>query len=135
MKIVLDTNVLLSGLAFPKSVPGTIVTAWHEHRLQIVLSEYQLDEITRVLNYPKIRKLLKWDEERIETFKRQIKARSLIVDVANIEAVVPRDAGDSPILAALIAGGADFLVTGDGDLHALRERYAIETPAEFVRRL
>jgi predicted nucleic acid-binding protein len=35
----------------------------------------------------------------------------------------------------LIAPGADALVTGDADLLSLRERYAIETPAEFLRRI
>ena len=41
----------------------------------------------------------------------------------------------APILATLVAAGADFLITGDGDLLALRDRYAILPPAEFVRRL
>ena len=52
-----------------------------------------------------------------------------------IGVVVPRDADDVPILATLAAASADVLVTGDGDLLALRGKYPIETPAEFVRRL
>ena len=38
-------------------------------------------------------------------------------------------------IGALLAGMAELLVSGDGDLLALRDRYAIETPAEFARRL
>ena len=46
-----------------------------------------------------------------------------------------RDLGDLHVLRTLAAGAAELLVTGDDDLLALRTRYAIETPAEFARRL
>jgi len=49
--------------------------------------------------------------------------------------VVPRDTDDAPVLAALIASHADCLVSWDQDLLCLKERYAIEPVAEFVRRL
>jgi predicted nucleic acid-binding protein len=48
---------------------------------------------------------------------------------------VPLDPDDAPILATLVAAKADLLITGDPDLLALREQYAIHTPAEFVRKL
>lgn len=48
---------------------------------------------------------------------------------------VPRDADDTLVVAPLVEGRADFLVTGDNDLLALRGAYPIETPAEFARRL
>ena len=48
---------------------------------------------------------------------------------------VPRDPGDDPVLATLLAAGADCLVSGDGDLLALRDRFPIRTPSQFVRRL
>ena len=41
----------------------------------------------------------------------------------------------TPILATLIASGADVLVSGDRDLLELRGKYPIQSPAEFVRRL
>ena len=55
MKLVLDTNVLLSGLMFPEGTPGRIVRAWGEARFDVALSLDQLAEIGRVLEYPKIR--------------------------------------------------------------------------------
>lgn len=42
---------------------------------------------------------------------------------------------DEPILATLVASKADVLVTGDAELLKLRDRYPIQTPAEFARRL
>lgn len=135
MKVVLDTNVLISGLMFPVGTPGRIVTAWVEGRFEVALSLDQLAEIGRVLEYPKIRRKLGWDDDSIELFIKQLYIRAEVVELGTITVAVPRDPGDAPILATLAAANADVLVTGDGDLLALRERYAIETPAEFVRRL
>lgn len=83
----------------------------------------------------KIRNLLNWDEGRIESFVRQLVLRVEVVEIEGVAATVPTDPNDTPILATLIASGADVLVTGDSDLLALSERYSIETPAQLARRL
>jgi predicted nucleic acid-binding protein len=49
LRVVLDTNVLLSGIAYPASVPGQILAAWRHGSLEVVLSVYILDELSRVL--------------------------------------------------------------------------------------
>lgn len=135
MKVVLDTNVFLSGLAYPKGTPGRIVAAWDAHSFDIVMSEYQLGEIARVLAYPKLRKLLGWSNDEIQQFVEQTYLRTILVDLEGVEVDAPKDGSDRPILAALVAANASVLITGDKGLLALRDRYAIETPAEFVRRL
>ena len=135
MKVVLDTNVLLSGLMFPDGTPGRVVAAWRDTRFDLVISVHQLAEIGRVLAYPKIRRILDWDDRRIEQFIRQLYIRAQIVDLDGISVEVPADPDDAPILATLVAAKADMLITGDGDLLNLRDRYTILTPAEFVRRL
>ncbi|MBE0623175.1 MAG: putative toxin-antitoxin system toxin component, PIN family [Burkholderiales bacterium] len=135
MKVVLDTNVLLSGLMSPEGTPGRIVAAWIKARFEVALSLDQLAEIGRVLEYPKIRRKLGWNDESIELFIKQLYIRAEVVELGPTTVDVPRDSGDVPILATLAAAKADVLVTGDGDLLALRDKYSIETPAEFVRRL
>lgn len=122
----------------PDGAPGRIVAAWRAGRFDLVLSDYQLVEVARVLDYPKIRRVLHWDAERIEQFIKQLYLRAEVVDVSKRSRVtvqVPRDASDEPILAALVAARAAVLVSGDADLLVLRDHYPIETPAEFVRRL
>ena len=135
MRVVLDTNVLLSGLMYPEGTPGRIVRAWREARFELAVSVEQLTEVGRVLNYPKIRKILKWDRAAIEHFLKQLYLRSTLVEIANIAASVPRDSRDDFVLATLIASPAECLVTGDADLLVLRDRYPLLTPAEFARRL
>ena len=135
MKVVLDTNVLLSGLMFPDGIPGRIVAAWVQAEFEVTISLEQLAEIGRVLAYPKIRRILKWDDRQIEQFIKQLYVRSEVIELGTTEVEMPRDPSDMPILATLVAAKADLIVTGDRDLLALRDRYAIETPSEFVRRL
>jgi uncharacterized protein len=135
VKVVLDTNVLLSGLMFPDGAPGRVVAAWRQARFELVISVPQLAEIGRALAYAKIHRVLGWDDRRIEQFIRQLYVRARIVDLAGTSVEVPGDPDAIPILATLVAAKADVLITGDGDLLALRDRYAILTPAEFLRRL
>ena len=135
MKIVLDTNVFLSGLASPQGIPAKILTAWDNHSFELAMSEFQLAEVSRVLAYPKIRKVLKWDDNQIQNFIRQLCLRVEIVGISDIDVQVPTDPDDSPILASFIASKAEYLVSGGKDLTALRDVYSIETPAEFVVKL
>lgn len=136
MKVVLDTNVILSGLMHPGGTPGRIMHAWiEESRFDLVTSLYQLAEIGRVLSYPKILRILEWDEQLIEQFIMQlyVRAETIDPDISGVE--VPQDPADAPILAILSGCNAEVLVTGDQDLLILRKQYPIETPAEFVHRL
>ena len=135
MKVVLDSNIFLSGLMLPKSQPGKILSAWRSSAFELVLSEPMLIELTRVLAYPKIRKRIAWSDEEIDHFITLLRFKATIVSIEGVDAVVPRDADDAPILAALIASDADCLVSGDQDLLCLNEQYPIETVAQFVKRL
>ena len=135
MRVVLDTNVLVSGLMLPESVPGKIVAAWRGAQFELVLSEPMLDEIGRVLSYPRIHARLGWGKDEIANFLLLLRFKSDVVDIAPEKGRWTRDPGDDPILATLLASGADCLVSGDGDLLALRDRYPVLTPADFARRI
>lgn len=135
MKVVLDTNVLVSGLMFPGGVPGRIVEAWFDARFDVVSSREQLEEIARVLAYPKIRRVLGWDDRRIELFVEGLYLNTVMMQLEPATFAGLRDDSDLPILGALVSSAADVLVTGDQDLLVLRNKYPIETPAEFLRRL
>jgi putative PIN family toxin of toxin-antitoxin system len=120
---------------YPKSVPGRIVSAWREGRFDLVLSVYQLTEIGRVLAYPKIRRILHWDDETIGRFLRQLLLRAETVEPDAMTGVELRDLADAAILGTLVAGRADWLVTGDVDLISHRDDYPILEPTEFAARL
>ena len=135
MKIVLDTNVLMSGLMYPDSTPGMLVNAWREGQFEVATSFYQLEEIGRVLAYPKVGKILKWDREDIESFLKQLLVKIELIEPADAGMKVPLYPADTPILAILVAAKADVFVTGDSDLLALCDDFPILKPADFARKL
>ena len=135
MRVVIDTNVVLSGLIKPGSVPGRVLRAWRDGSIRLVLSEFLLEEIAVTLARPKIQALVPWPAAQIDRFVLELRAFCDVVEPTELNFKYPRDPDDIPVLATLIASGADLLVTGDRDLLVLREEYPIETPAEFVRRL
>lgn len=128
LRVVLDTNVLVSGLAYPGSVPGRIVTAWRQGGLEVVLSRFILDELVRVLpRLPRVRMAPNEIRDLADSFM-------FLADVVEPDGEQDeklRDAADQPVLLTLVAAKADYLITGDKDLLALANRYPIVTPAEF----
>ena len=68
IRAVLDASVLVSAILSPKGIPARILSAWYEEKFLVVTSRAILDEIGRVLRYPKIRKRHRWSEERIRRF-------------------------------------------------------------------
>jgi putative PIN family toxin of toxin-antitoxin system len=130
--VVLDTNVLVSGLAYPTSVPGRIVGAWRQGAFDVVLSRYILDELARVL--PRLNHRLKWQPNDFADLVDILAIQADVVEPEAVEGDALRDAKDRPVLGTLIAGKADYMVTGDRDLLALAHEYAIVTPAAFWRK-
>lgn len=128
LRVVLDTNVLVSGLAYPHSVPGRIVGAWRQGGLDVVLSHYILDEMVRVL--PRLPKVSLTPAE-LRDLADSLMLMADIAEPGNEQDPDLRDAADQPVLATLLAGHANYLITGDKDLLVLAEKYAIVTPARF----
>lgn len=131
LRLVLDTNVLVSGLAYPGSVPGRIVAAWRQGSLEVALSRYILDELVRVL--PRLSRIRLTPSE-IRDLADSFMFLADIVEPAGKPDENLRDTADQPVLLTLVAAKADYLITGDKDLLALASQYPIVTPAEFWAR-
>lgn len=136
LRVVLDTNVLISGIANPASVPGKILAAWRHGSVDVLLSAFILDELRRVL--PRLAKRHGLTSTEIDDLVDLLSIQAAVVEP--VPGVQPdlRDTADQSVLgtllAALQASGADYLVTGDKDLLALADRYPIVTPASFWAR-
>jgi putative PIN family toxin of toxin-antitoxin system len=131
LRVVLDTNVLVSGLAYPAGIPGQIVRSWREGFLDVVLSRYILDELTRVL--PRIERI-RLSQAEIRDLVDTLTFTAGIAEPDATEDPRLRDPSDQPVLAVLRASAADYLITGDKDLLALAQRYPVLSPAEFWNR-
>ena len=131
LRVVLDTDVLVSGLAYPESVPGRILEAGQNGGLSLVLSRYILDEMVRVL--PRLARI-KLSRAEIRDLADSFMLLAEIVEPSSKVEKALRDRADLPVLQTLQASKADYLITGDKDLLALADRYSIVTPAEFWSR-
>jgi putative PIN family toxin of toxin-antitoxin system len=128
LRAVLDTNVLVSGLAYPAGIPGCILGAWRRGGIDVVLSRYILDETVRVL--PRLSRIPMTPTE-IRDLVDSFMFSAEMVEPSSERDETLRDEADQPILGTLRAAKADYLITGDKDLLALSERYPIVTPAAF----
>ncbi len=133
LRVVLDTNVLLSGIAYPASVPGKIIGAWRHGALEVVLSTFILEELRRVLPRLAYRHGLR--ESEIGDLVDILSIQAEVIDPATAQDQALTDVNDQPVLGTLIAAlqqsHADALITGDKALLALGDRYPIRSPAEF----
>jgi putative PIN family toxin of toxin-antitoxin system len=133
LRAVLDTNVLLSGIAYPASVPGKLIAAWRHGALDVVLSVYILDELRRVL--PKLAHRHGLSANEIDDLIDALSIQAELVEPEAVDEPELTDANDRPVLGTLIAAlhgaQAEGLITGDKALLALSARYPIRTPAEF----
>jgi putative PIN family toxin of toxin-antitoxin system len=128
LRVVLDTNVLVSGLAYPASTPGRIVQLWRDGGLDVVLSRYLLDEMARVL--PRLSRG-RLNEAEIRDLTDSLTFLADVVEPDEQRDPELRDPNDQLVLAMFRAAQAQYLIRGDKDLLALRHRYPIVTPAEF----
>jgi len=131
LRVVLDTNVLVSGLAYPQSIPGRIMAIWRQGGLDVVLSHYILDELVRVL--PRLKRIRMTSSE-IRDLADSLMFQAYIVEPAEGLDETLRDPADQAVLQTLLAAKAQYLITGDKDLLVLAERYPIVTPTDFWAR-
>jgi putative PIN family toxin of toxin-antitoxin system len=131
LRVVLDTNVLMSGLAYPQSIPGRILSVWRRGGLDLVLSRYILDEMVRVL--PRLKRITLNPTEIRDLADSFMFLAEVVEPDGEVDETL-RDESDQQVLRTLRAAKADYLITGDKDLLALGGRYPIVTPALFWER-
>jgi len=131
-RVVLDTNVFVSGVFFRPSNPGRIVDAWWEHKIDLVISPPLFEETLKILT--QTNKRLGGGLDFIKKFKETVQDLALWIK-STPGAKICRDPKDNMVLDTAYQGGAEFIVTGDKDLLVLKKYkgVTIVTPARFVR--
>ena len=132
MRVVLDTNILVSALIAPAGNPAAIYNAWQQGRFTLLTCTEHLDELRATFQKPRIADLIK--PHKAGRLVNQIK--KLAKHVGPLPPVKRSpDPGDNYLLAMAQGGSADYLVTGDksGLLALVRHKSTqIITAREFV---
>ena len=131
MKIVLDTNVLVSGIFFT-GPPYRILDAWRRGTVQIVLSGEILDEYNRVLDELSS----KFEGIDVHPVLELLLKASEIVEGEALARPVFDDPDDDKFIAAALSGGVDIIISGDKHLLKISGYSGITVfrPRAFVER-
>ena len=137
MRIVLDTNVVLSALLWC-GAPHQLLTAIRQQPgVQLYSSTALLDELADVLTRPSATKRLavigKTAREVLSDYVEAVE----LVEPTTVPRVVPTDPDDDQVIAAALTAHADLIVSGDSDLLGIAsfERIPIVTAAQAVQRI
>jgi uncharacterized protein len=132
LRVVLDTNVVLSALVFGKGHTALLRAAWQDRRFLPLVSTATAQELVRVLAYPKFR----LDAQQQEELLADYLPCAEVVRIPQPPPAVPLCRGpfDMPFLHLAAAGRTDALVTGDADLLILARvgRCPIMSPEAFL---
>jgi putative PIN family toxin of toxin-antitoxin system len=135
IKVVLDANQYASALIKPGSNSARIMELVWEGYLALIISQPILDEVRRILSYPRLKKLHGRSPEEIDRFLKRLERIAFVTPaMLSIEAVKD-DPTDDKYLAASVEGEADFIISGDHHLKDLESFRGIPIvdPATFLR--
>lgn len=129
-RVIVDTNVFVSGLLRQSSVPGQ-AAAKARHEAILLVSQATIQELADVLAEAKF--------DRYVTVEQRVQFIRLIANIAEFVPIVQvvlqcRDPKDDKFLEVALNGRADVIITGDGDLQAMNpwRGIAIMSPKDYL---
>ena len=129
-KVVIDTNVFVSGLTF-KGKPRRVLDLIWKGEIEVCVSSFILKELKETLE-----KDFAWERERIEETIERIKRETLQVQPKTKISVIKEKESDNRILECGVEGKAQYIISGDKrHLLPLKEYQGIKiiSPAQFLR--
>lgn len=131
MRIVIDTNVLISAIFF-KGKPDIILDAWRTGKLTIILSPEILDEYSRVLH----RLSEKYQPVDTSEILYLLTVGCKVIEPRIMKSKICADPDDDKFLAAALGGNSITIISGDKHLLDVNGYSGIEVlrPAEFIQK-
>jgi putative PIN family toxin of toxin-antitoxin system len=131
MRIILDTNVFISGIFFT-GPPYQILKAWRDGEVQLLVSPSILDEYQRI----GVELALRFRDVDLKPFLDLLTIQAEIVLAPTLPPVIHDDPSDDKFLEAAVAGKASYIISGDKHLLKLSEYQGIQIlkPIDFVQR-
>lgn len=135
MRLILDTNTVLSALFKPHNSQAAVIAQWRKGGFEWLTCSMQLEELARVLMRPKILQRITGGAVTARQVVEQMHAVCELYPLAPPFPAICRDPKDDYLVALLVQSRASFLVTGDKDLLVLNDQLPILTVRELIDRL
>lgn len=134
MKVVLDANIYVSSMINTQGHPHRIIQRWAQGDFDVLVSTSIINEIGRVLRYPRIAKRHKQREKEIKQFLELLSGEAILVEPSHRLEVIQEDESDNRYVECAIEGKAQYIVSGDNHLLNLGEYRGIVIipPSAFV---
>lgn len=139
LRVVIDTNLMISAAIVPNSIPDKIVKAWLNDVFVLLTSREQLDEMQKVSLKAKLQSYTSFSEHASELIETLEFVTETVQPLLNKDLPIhSRDPKDDFIIACALGGNADYIITGDDDLLVLNNdaklgKLKIITASEFLR--
>lgn len=122
LRVVLDTNVFVSGLLSKTGLPATILDAWRAGQYLLITSPPIVAEIKRVLETTRMKEKYLINRRDIEQLIILLEKDAVIVPGrTDVENAIPDDPSDEMFLACAMDAAADCIVSGDRHLLDISE--------------
>ena len=117
MRIVLDTNILVSAMGWNGNEREVLLATFSED-IDLVLSEDLIAELLRVLSYEKLSHL---PVDKISKFVEIMMETAIIIETSSHLSVIKEDPSDDRVLECAVDGCAEYIVSGNKHLLNLKE--------------
>lgn len=134
MRVVLDTNVVVSGLLIVGSGPAAILDGWRDGQFEVLTSRSTIAELRGVVELPRIVRRLPLASADHQAFLEDYSGFTTSVETDLTITAITADPSDNVFLELAVAGAADYVVSGDRHLLDLGSYQGIPilTPARFL---
>jgi len=126
LRAVIDTNLFISGLFAKDSLSAQLQDQWINQDFELVTSIEIIKEISRVLNYPRIKEHFKPKDKTIKRFFRLIFRKAIISKDIYDTNKIADDPTDNKFLACALEKKADYIVSRDPHLRNLKHYHGIQ---------
>jgi len=135
LRVVLDTNIIISGVITNHGAPFQVLQRWRNNEFVLITSEPILKEVERVLNYPKIKQKRHLTEGNIRDVMELLQKYGIVTPADITIEAVPEDPADDKFIVAAVEAEADYIVSGDRHLRDIGSYHGIGivSPDEFLR--
>lgn len=139
-RVVVDTNVVFSGIFSRSGPPFEVLYRWHARAFTLLMNELINREYHRIISQARAARNVRLNGFDADLFLGLVTVDAVWIESDAAPMVRTRDRSDDELLAVAIGGQAEFLVTGDNDLlvHANDPRIGalqIVRPSAFLREL